>query len=439
MPLNHVVPTALRATTSCQYRTRPLYSSITPIVSRSSITTSACMYSRWTRNSLRKLRKANLEALAQEKHLSPNGTKEELVARLLGWQGSGAERSAPSAKPVTEEKKVTVSDTSAITEKKAVEKATKGVLETTVESDKAVPDADCAPVSAELRGDESANVKDSSHPIHPAMETTNRDASQKVKVAKLMADYVDEQLPQQEKGTVDINYEESQTDETLVPENWIKAFEIKVHNRGHRAISNKAQMTFGARSAKPAPSSSSWSPPTAPADEEMTLPDIEFDDEFNRQWVNAFDKKVNQRGSRRVLELLSQDVGSEIVETVKEGVPSPNMANLAAACSAAAKPVKTEQPIRDKLEYGARTVLRNLWVTPISELSVSRLSSRSHNRQSTSDSSDEHTNDEHKSPTGNHFVTAALGATTLVWLVGGEDGMHRTVSKLKPTKQATSA
>ena len=465
MNLNLITPTILRVRATYRGCHVPQYTSIQPTVSRSAITTSAFLFNRWTRNSLRKLRKANLEALAQEKQLPSKGTKEELVARLLDWQGSASQRSAQDkARNATKQVIVAThpsivgpnsatSTTTAVSKKEEAPGTLEGsrigdsaVNATTSVSDK----ADGALIEPTVNTPATIATPDANEdtidiPTYASDQTSLKQTIEKSNIVKMMADYVDEQLPEKDIGTVDINYEESQTDETLMPENWIKAFELKVHNRGHKPTGNKAKMTFAARptrSMQPIVSNSQSPPPPVAAEDTPTIvpepasqPD--FDAEFDRQWVNAFDKKVAQRGSRRILELKSQDIGSEIAETLEENLSSPNMANLAAAYSS--ENLMTTQSIKSKLESDLKTFLRNIWETPVSELSTPWTkkfqSTGDQNSSQEKEGGDDHRSNQRDLPPGNDFAAAALGVTILVWLIGGEDGVSRTYSKLKAARQ----
>lgn len=478
MNLNLIAPTLLRVRATYRGCHVPQYTSIQPTVSRSAITTSAFLFNRWTRNSLRKLRKANLEALAQEQQLPSKGTKEELVARLLGWQGSASQRSAQDKARNATKHVIVATDPSIVGPNSATSTTTtvskKEESPGTVEGS---PIDDSEDFLADSLSHSSVNatarVSDKADDalVEPTVDTPativtpdvdedatdiptyasdqpSEQAIEKSNIVKMMADYVDEQLPEKDIGTVDINYEESQTDETLMPENWIKAFELKVHNRGHKPSGNKAKMTFGARPTRPTRPmqpivSNNRSPPTPVTAEDTPtivpepVSEPDFDAEFDRQWVNAFDKKVAQRGSRRILELKSQDIGSEIAETLEENLSSPNMANLAAACSG--ENLTTTQSIRGTPESDLKTFLRNIWETPISELSTPLRqkfqSTGDQNSSQENQGGDDHKSNQRDLPPGNDFAAAALGATTLVWLIGGEDGVSRTYSKLKAARQ----
>jgi hypothetical protein len=413
--------------------------------------------------------------LAQEKQLPSKGTKEELVARLLDWQGSASQRSAQDKARNATKHVIVATDPSIVGPNSATSTTTtvskKEETPGTVEGSRIDDSADFledwlshSSVNATTRVSDKADDALVEPTVNTPATTATPDVNddtidiptyanlqpseqtiEKSNIVKMMADYVDEQLPDKDIGTVDINYEESQTDETLMPENWIKAFELKVHNRGHKPSGNKAKMTFGARptrSMQPIVSNNQSPPPPVAAEDTPTIvpepvSEPDFDAEFDRQWVNAFDKKVAQRGSRRMLELKSQDIGSEITETLEENLSSPNMANLAAACSG--ENLTTTQSIKGKPESDLKAFLRNIWETPVSELSTPWTqkfqSTGDQNSSQEKQGGDDHKSNQRDLPPGNDFAAAALGSTILVWLICGEDGVSRTYSKLKAARQ----
>jgi hypothetical protein len=210
-------------------------------------------------------------------------------------------------------------------------------------------------------------------------------------------------------------------------------------------------MTFGRKAANPDQRPTlkdlrRTTPPVAVDKTPDTEPDFDtdFDTDFDRQWVNAFDRKVGQRGSRRALELKAQEIDWEISDKLGESLSSDNFTSIAPASLPNTQAIKPS--VLHILENNRREVFRNLWVTPISQLSVSNLSTLTQKQQCTNskgssqrsrgDSDDESNKD--GQPSGNHVATVALGATTLIWLIDGEDGINRAYSKLKASKSKST-
>jgi hypothetical protein len=439
MLLNVVAPSFLRVKPIRHGSYNSQYASMVILLSQSPFNTSACTFNQWSRNSLRKLRKANLEALARERKLPSKGTKEELISRLLGWKETPPKLSTQST--ITDQVK-----------KIAGASASKPPSDTSIADDTAIETKEAGSSKSEVGTSEEppvVSISDSDSAVtadRPAQldkHTEQNSHISKTSFVKMMADYVDEQLPPMQNSNVDINYEDSQTDETLMPENWIKAFEMKVQNRGHKVNENKATMTFNRRSAtqdqRPPSINSQQESPTI-VDEEISEMGADFEAEFDRQWVSAFDRKVAQRGSRRSMELNASETEKENIEHLDESLSSINITHIAKATLLETS--RAEPTILKALEKDTSNILRNLWTTPISQLSVSQLSAltpknqpyleKGSDQRSHGDSDDESHNSGESA--GNYTVSAALGATTLIWLVGGEDGISRAYAKLKAPK-----
>lgn len=437
MLLNVIAPSFLRVRTIKHRSYNYQYASMVILKSQSPFNTSACTFNQWSRNSLRKLRKAKLEILAKERNLTSKGTKEELISRLLGWQDAPPKPSTPST---------------VINQVKDAAGASKLPSLTSIADDIAFKSKEAGSSKKEVKASEESPVVSTSIPDnnftdeHSAqLKKPEEETSQmsKTSFVKMMADYVDEQIPPMQNSIVDINYEENQTDETLIPENWIKAFELKVHNRGHRVNSNKATMTFNRRSASQgqrAPSSSIQEASTTIVDEEFSELGADFEAEFDRQWVNAFDRKVAQRGSRRILEMNAFETEKEGYGDLDSSLSSTNTAKITAESS-----IETSNGEPDNmhtLKEDASNILRNLWVTPISQLSVSQPSALTQKHHDTNDEGSSQgsqgysdgNSHKHDESAGNHTATAALGATTLIWLIGGEDGVSKAYAKLNALK-----
>ena len=413
------------------------YASMVILLSQSPFNTSACTFNQWSRNSLRKLRKANLEVLAKERKLPFKGTKEELISRLLGWQEAPTKPSTPST---------------VIDHGKDIAEASKLPSLTSIADDIAFKTEEAGSSEKEVRASEeppvvSTSISDNNftddHSEQSEKREEERSRMNKTSFVKMMSDYVDEQLHPMQNSNVDINYEENQTDENLMPENWIKAFEMKVHNRRHRVNSNKATMTFNRRSAtqdQRPPSSNTQEASTTIVDEEISELGADLEADFDRQWVNAFDRKVAQRGSRRILELNASETEKENIDNLDGSLSSINITNITAESS-----LETSSLEPDNLhtfEKDASNILHNLWVTPILQLSVSQLSAltqkhHNSNEEGSSQGSQGDSDDKshkHDENAGNHTASAALGATTLIWLIGGEDGVSKAYAKLKASK-----
>ncbi|KAI8583188.1 hypothetical protein K450DRAFT_224633 [Umbelopsis ramanniana AG] len=439
MLLNVVAPSFLRVKPIRHGSYNYKYASTVMLLTQSPFNTSASTFNQWSRNSLRKLRKANLEALAKERKLPSKGTKEELISRLLGWQEAPPKLSTQSTltDPVKNVAGGSASKTPSVTsiaDDITFKTKEAGSSKTEVENPEEPPVISTSNSVNAVTGDRTEQLEK-----HPEQKSH----ISKTSFVKMMADYVDEQLPPMQNSNVDINYEESQADETLVPENWIKAFEMKVHNRGHKVNGNKATMTFKRRSAtqdqRPSSSNLKQVSPTI-IDDEISEMGADLEAEFDRQWVNAFDRKVAQRGSRRILELNASATEKENNDNLDSSLSSINISDVTA--EGLLESSRTKPTDWQTLEKDASNIIRNLWATPISELSVSQLvastqESQPNNEKESSQKSHGGGDDEshhHGESTGNHTVSAALGATTLIWLIGGEDGISRAYAKLKSSK-----
>ncbi|CAM0135146.1 hypothetical protein VKS41_000272 [Umbelopsis sp. WA50703] len=421
-----------------------------PLIKRSGFTSTACTFNRWTRNSLRKLKKANLEALAQERKLNKKGTKDELVARLMAWQENDRRSTQATSQSAASEHQSKVSIKPALPALSEVDssnpntgvKSTRdAVIENRpVNSDKEQPPSE--PVSSpatiaseanEFRSDEQA--KGSGNKVYQ---------SQKVEVVKRMSDFLEEKLPEHDNSVVDINYE-IQTDETLLPQNWIQAFEMKVNNRSNRVSGKKATMTFKTREPRTI-SSNTWGNVTVPKSAaKPSTSDPVFENDFDRQWVDAFDRKVAQRGSRRLLELASQDYDSKIANRPTGGEITPDITKLTAALNDNMTMTKAKYAQQPNIQISARSFLQRLALTPIAEISIEKLCTLAQSQKGEDDSGKRHqsqhdnNNEQSNRMDGNQFATTALGVTMLIWLIYGQDGVQKTVSSMKRLGRSKSS
>ncbi|KAG2188319.1 hypothetical protein INT44_001072 [Umbelopsis vinacea] len=435
MLLNVVAPSFLRVKPIRHASYNSQYASMVILLAQSPFNTSACTFNQWSRNSLRKLRKANLESLAKERKLPTRGTKEELISRLLGWQEAPPKLSTQSTNQVKNIAGASKSPSvTSIVDDIAFKIKEAGSSKTEVETPEEPPVVSTSKLDNTSTDDHTEQLGN-----HPEQKSH----ISKTSFVKRMADYVDEQLPPMQISNVDISYEENPVDETLVPENWIKAFELKVQNRRHKVNGNKATMTFNRRPTtqdqRPSSNNLKQDSPVI-VEDEISEMGADFEAEFDHQWVNAFDRKVAQRGSRRMLELNAFETEKENIDNLDGSLSSINITDVTAA--GLLESSKTEPTSLQTLEKDASNLIRNLWTTPISQLSVSQLSALTQENQpnfeqGSSQSSHGGSEDEshnHSESTGNHTISAALGATTLIWLVGGEDGISKAYAKLKSSK-----
>ncbi|KAG2186170.1 hypothetical protein INT43_002608 [Umbelopsis isabellina] len=443
-----IAPALTRSGSIARYRHVLYHEMQLPLMARSGFTATACTFDRWTRNSLRKLKKANLETLAQERKLNKKGTKDEIVARLIAWQenerrstqtktltNSSDNKSRASAEAASPPKDTSFQNTVIKSTKDEIvqTKSSNTDKEQTTREQLSSPTIAVSEVFEVKQCRDNERVRDSEN---------IGDHSQKADVVKRMSEYLEETLPEHDNSVVDINYE-NQTDETILPENWIKAFEMKVTNRSNRVGSKKATMTFKTREPR------SLSPRrldniiTQESVADPTTPVPEFEGEFDQQWVDAFDRKVAQRGSRRLLELASQDYDSKITSRSTEDDFAADITRLTIALNDNMTMTEAKYTPQATTQICARDFLQNLTSTPLTELSIEKLLATpqhekresNHERQSQHDKNDEQSN----RPDGNHFATAALSATVLIWLIYGQDGVHKAVSSAKKLRRSKSS
>ncbi|KAJ2962027.1 hypothetical protein NQZ79_g2824 [Umbelopsis isabellina] len=440
-----IAPAFTRTVSVARYRHLLYYEAQLPLMARSGFTATACTFDRWTRNSLRKLKKANLETLAQERKLNKKGTKDEIVARLIAWQEN--ERKSTQTKTLTDssdnrtkESAKTPSSSRDTSMQDNVTRSTKDEVAETKSSN-----TDKERTAREQSSSPTMIVTEVKHPRNNELveDCENIGAqSKRADVVKRMSEFLEETLPEHDNSVVDINYE-NQTDETILPDNWIKAFEMKVNNRSNRVGSKKATMTFKTREPRSLSPRSLDNIIIQESAADSSIPVPEFEGDFDRQWVDAFDRKVAQRGSRRLLELASQDYDSKINSRSTEDESSGDITRLTIALNDNMTMTKAKYAPQATAELSAQDFLHNIASTPIAELSIEKLFATAQHQKRESNNGNEHqsqhnNNDEQSNhPDGNHFTTTALGATVLIWLIYGQDGVNNAVSsvrKLRPSK-----
>lgn len=437
-----IAPALTRTGSVARYRHASYHGTQVPLITRCGFTVTACTFDRWTRNSLRKLKKANLETLAQEKKLNKKGTKDEIVARLIAWQenerrstqtktltNSSDNETTPSAKAASSPEDMAVQDTAIkSTKNEFVEsKSSNTDIEQTTREQ---PPSPAMVVSEVEQSRENKRVGD--------IENKD-DHLQKADVVKRMSEFLEETLPEHDNSVVDINYE-NQADETILPDNWIKAFEMKVNNRSNRVGSKKATMTFKTREPRSLPPQHLENILVQESAADSTTSVSEFEGDFDHQWVDAFDRKIAQRGSRRLLELASQDYDSKITSRPTEDKSPADVTRLTIALNDNMSMTKAKYAPVATPQISVQDFLRNVASTPIAELSIEKLyaTAQQQKRENNNEHQSQHdNNDEHSSrPDGNHFTTTALGASVLVWLIFGQDGVNNAVSSVKKLRRS---